>query len=130
MPEKTAKFYFCEILLAIEYLHENNILYRDLKPENIVLDAQGHVKLTDFGLSKPNFKRWDRAYSFCGSPEYMAPEMIASEKNKLTGSGPIIPHTRSIDYYHLGALLYELLVGLPPFFSEDRTKMYKDMLSA
>jgi serine/threonine protein kinase len=80
MTERQARFYFCEILLAIEYLHANDILYRDLKPENIVLDEYGHLKLTDFGLSKIDFKTRDKAYSFCGSPEYMAPEMLASEK--------------------------------------------------
>jgi len=94
-------------------------LYRDLKPENIVLDENGHVKLTDFGLSKLDFKKRDRAFSFCGSPEYMAPEMLASDKFRMTSNTPMF-HNRQIDFYHLGALLYEILCGLPPFFSEDR----------
>ena len=127
MSEKQAKFYFAEILEAISYLHENNILYRDLKPENIVIDEQGHIKLTDFGLSKVNFRREDRAYSFCGSPEYMAPEMLATEKNRMTGNAPMY-HNKSLDFYHLGALLFEMLCGLPPFFSENREKMYRDIL--
>ena len=75
--ERVAKFYFAEILVALEYLHENNIFYRDLKPENILLDEEGHIKLTDFGISRLNFSSKDRSNSFCGSPEYMSPEMLA-----------------------------------------------------
>jgi serine/threonine protein kinase len=90
-----------------------------LKPENIVLDENGHVKLTDFGLSKLHFKDRDRAYSFCGSPEYMAPEMLASDRHKMAGTEPMY-HNKVLDFYHLGALLFEILCGLPPFFSEDR----------
>jgi serine/threonine protein kinase len=93
MTEKQAKFYFAEILEAIQYLHDNDILYRDLKPENIVLDENGHVKLTDFGLSKLDFKQRDRAFSFCGSPEYMAPEMLASDKFRIASNTPMF-HNR------------------------------------
>lgn len=127
MTEKEARFYFVEILEAINYLHDNDILYRDLKPENIVVDEYGHVKITDFGLSKLNFRMGERAYSFCGSPEYMAPEMLITEKNRMNGIAPMY-HDKSLDFYHLGALLYEILCGLPPFFSEDKTKMYKDIV--
>lgn len=98
-----------------------------MKPENIVLDEKGHIKLTDFGLSKLNFKKFDKAYSFCGSPEYMAPEMLITDKNRMYGSAPM-HHDKSLDFYHLGALLYEMLCGLPPFFSENREKMYKDIM--
>jgi serine/threonine protein kinase len=76
-PEPIAKFYFAEILLGIEYLHQNDIMYRDLKPENILIDLDGHVRITDFGLSKDNFQKRQRATSFCGSPEYMSPEMLS-----------------------------------------------------
>ena len=119
MNENQAKFYFAEILEAISYLHDNNILYRDLKPENVVIDEKGHIKITDFGLSKLDFKSNDRAYSFCGSPEYMAPEMLFIDKNRLQGDRPMY-HNKSLDFYHLGAILYEMLCGLPPFFSENR----------
>lgn len=121
MSENQARFYFAEILEAIDYLHQNNILYRDLKPENIVLDELGHIKLTDFGLSKLNFKREDRAYSFCGSPEYMAPEMLTTEKHRMMGNAPMY-HNKNLDFYHLGALLFEMLTGLPPFYNENREK--------
>ena len=74
-PEELAKFYFCEILLGIEYLHNLNIVYRDLKPENILIDIDGHIKIADFGLAKI-IPKLHMSYSFCGSPEYMSPEML------------------------------------------------------
>ena len=116
--ERVAKFYFAEILVALEYLHSNNIFYRDLKPENILLDEEGHIKLTDFGISRLNFSDKERSNSFCGSPEYMSPEMLAQ--------GRI--HGRSLDFYSLGALLFEMLTGLPPYFSENRDEMYRKII--
>jgi len=117
--EKVSKFYFAEILLAIEYLHANNVFYRDLKPENILLDDEGHIKLADFGISRINFSERDRSTSFCGSPEYMSPEMLRASR----------VHGRCVDFYALGALLYEMLTGLPPHFSENRDEMYKRILN-
>ena len=87
------------------------------------------MKLTDFGLSKLGFHMGDRAYSFCGSPEYMAPEMLLTEKNRQMGLLPLY-HDKALDFYHLGALLHEMLCGLPPFFSEDRSKMYQDIIGS
>lgn len=75
-PEEVAKFYASEILLAIEYLHARNIIYRDLKPENILLDQHGHIKITDFGLSKVCNSDKQVTYSICGTPEYVAPEVM------------------------------------------------------
>jgi len=76
MTEEQARFYFTEICLGIEYLHDRFIIYRDIKPENILLDLDGHVRIGDFGLSKPDMDTNDFAYSFCGSPEYMAPGLF------------------------------------------------------
>ena len=117
--EKVAKFYFAEIVVALEYLHSQNVFYRDLKPENILLDQEGHVRVADFGISRINFTEHDRSASFCGSPEYMSPEMLKS--------GHV--HGRTVDYYALGALLYEMLTGLPPHFSESRDEMYRKILT-
>jgi serine/threonine protein kinase len=111
--EDQAKFYFAEVLIALEYLHSLDIVYRDLKPENILLDLDGHVRLADFGLAKDCMHEGALTYSFCGSPEYMSPEML--EKRG---------HGRAVDYYSLGALLYEMVTGLPPFYSADKTEMY------
>ena len=91
-----------------------NILYRDLKPENVLLDVDGHIRVTDFGASKEGVGPATLRTSFCGSPEYMSPEMLSAQG-----------HTRSVDFYSLGALLYELLTGLPPFYHQDRATMYR-----
>jgi len=87
-----------------------------LKPENILLDIDGNIKLTDFGLSK-KLENDEAGYSFCGSPEYMSPEMILKKG-----------HDYGVDYYGLGALLYEMMFGYPPFYSEDTNKMYRDIV--
>ena len=108
LPEAVARIYISEIILAIEFLHSQGIIYRDLKPDNVVLDADGHCKLTDFGLSKMGAKNDYNNTSFCGSKAYLAPEMI-----KQKG------HGKSIDWYLLGTLIYELVIGVPPYFSKD-----------
>jgi len=110
--ENKAKFYIAEITLAIDHLHKNNILYRDLKPENILLDELGHIKLTDFGLSKiMNNIEKDKTYTVCGTPIYVAPEV-------LTGKG----YNKLVDWWSLGVLLYEFLAGYSPY-KEARNKV-------
>ncbi len=96
------------MILAVEYLHTKNIMYRDMKPDNIIIDEDGHLKLTDFGLSKENVEAEYNSNSFVGTYAYAAPEVI---KHK--------PHGKTLDWYGLGALLYELLVGIPPFYDRD-----------
>ncbi|CAD8163908.1 unnamed protein product [Paramecium pentaurelia] len=118
MSEEEAYFYFAEICLGMKNLHNNNIIYRDIKPENILIDFDGHIRIADFGLSKPQMDNQDIAYSFCGSPEYMAPEMLLKQG-----------HTFQLDLYCLGALLYELITGLPPFYSRNTDEMYQKILN-
>ena len=116
MDEDTARFYIAELILAIFYLHERDILYRDLKPENILLNAAGHVKLADFGLSKQN-KNNDDAYStFCGSPAYISPELLYEKGG-----------TKMSDIYGIGTCLHDMLTGEPPYFNEDIPTMYKNI---
>ena len=99
-----AKFYLIEIILAIEYLHKNKMIYRDLKPENILLDKTGHIKLTDFGLSKILNKPKDKAYTICGTPQYLAPEILSDKGYDST-----------VDWWSLGCVFYEMLIGRAPF---------------
>jgi len=114
-PEPRACFYTAEIILAISCVHSLDIIYRDLKPENVLLDAQGHVRLTDFGLSKEGISNSSSgANSFCGTPEYLAPEILNRQG-----------HGRAVDWWSLGALLYEMLSGLPPFYCRDREKLFE-----
>lgn len=117
--EDTACFYLAEILIAIEHLHSQGIIYRDLKPENILLDAHGHVKLTDFGLCKESINDGNVTHTFCGTIEYMAPEI-------LTRSG----HGKAVDWWSLGALMYDMLTGAPPFTAENRKKTIDKILKA
>ena len=103
--ENRTRFYIAELILAIDHLHKHNILYRDLKPENILLDEIGHIKLTDFGLSKiMNNIEKDKTYTVCGTHVYVAPEV-------LTGQG----YNKLVDWWSLGVLLYEFLAGYSPY---------------
>lgn len=111
--EDRAKFYIAELVMALEYLHDNDIVYRDLKPENILLDANGNIALCDFGLSKAELK--DRTNTFCGTTEYLAPELLLDE----TG------YTKMVDFWSLGVLIFEMCCGWSPFFAEDNQKMYQ-----
>lgn len=114
LEEQTAKFYIAESFLAINELHKRNYIYRDLKPENILLDEQGHAKLADFGLAARNIRNAsDFAKSFCGSPLYIAPEILRNRTAfKIT------------DFYTMGVVLYEMLTGEPPFYNDNKDKLY------
>uniref|UniRef100_G3QA73 non-specific serine/threonine protein kinase n=1 Tax=Gasterosteus aculeatus aculeatus TaxID=481459 RepID=G3QA73_GASAC len=107
-PEDAVRIYIGEIILALEHLHKLGIVYRDIKLENILLDSEGHVVLTDFGLSKEFLEEEERTYSFCGTIEYMAPEIIRGKSG----------HGKSVDWWSLGILMFELLTGASPFTLE------------
>ena len=111
-PEEKAKFYSAIVGLALEYLHTHGIVYRDIKPDNILIDEDGYLKLADFGMSKM-LKDQEKAFSLCGTPEYFAPEIITREG-----------HNKSADWWSYGILLYEMLYGIPPFYSKNTEKMF------
>ncbi|TID04766.1 Serine/threonine-protein kinase SCH9 [Colletotrichum higginsianum] len=115
--ERRAKFYIAELILAIQHLHNNDIVYRDLKPENILLDANGHIALCDFGLSKANLTKNDTTNTFCGTTEYLAPEVLLDESG----------YTKMVDFWSLGVLVFEMCCGWSPFYAEDTQQMYKNI---
>jgi len=116
LPLEDAKIYTAELVLGLEYLHGMGVVFRDLKPENIMIDGEGHLRLTDFGLSKEVTGK-SHTYTFCGTPEYIAPEV-------LRGEG----HGRSVDWWSLGLVCCEMLTAEHPFYSKDRETMYKSIL--
>ncbi|ELW63305.1 Ribosomal protein S6 kinase alpha-2 [Tupaia chinensis] len=117
--EEDVKFYLAELALALDHLHGLGVIYRDLKPENILLDEEGHIKITDFGLSKEAIDHDKRAYSFCGTIEYMAPEVVNRRG-----------HTQSADWWSFGVLMFEMLTGSLPFQGKDRKETMALILKA
>ncbi|KAJ7991897.1 hypothetical protein DPEC_G00288620 [Dallia pectoralis] len=116
--EPRARFYAAEIASALGYLHSLHIVYRDLKPENILLDSAGHIVLTDFGLCKEGLAPTGTTTTFCGTPEYLAPEVLQKQA-----------YDRTVDWWCLGSVLYEMLYGLPPFYSRNTAEMYNNILN-
>ena len=112
-----ANFYSAEIVAAFSYLHSRHVLYRDLKPENVLLTSSGHIKLSDFGFAKC-LSSSEKTYTLCGTPEYLAPEVI-----RLEG------HSYSYDWWCLGVLLYEMIVGKAPFLHRNPYKLYEMILT-
>lgn len=113
-----ALFYACEIALSLQYLHRMNIVYRDLKPENLLIDKEGHIKITDFGFAKQLAN--DRTYTLCGTPEYLAPEIIKGSK---------VGYGKSVDWWALGILIFEMLSGYPPFYDNEPIGIYKKIVA-
>jgi len=113
-PEERAKFYTAELVLALKFLHSKGIIYRDIKLENVMLTSEGHVKMADFGMIKENMNEGAKATTFCGTPPYIAPEMLNG-----------LPYGGSVDWWALGILLYQMLAGKSPFDHEDDEVLYK-----
>ena len=112
IKKERTKFYIIELVLAIEYLHSNNMIYRDLKPENILMDKYGHIKVTDFGLSKILDDMNDKVFTLCGTPQYMAPEVIRKRG-----------YDKGVDWWSLGCIFYEMLTGAMPFYIPRNQKL-------
>lgn len=104
--------------MAIEHLHKNNIIYRDLKPENVLIGKDGYIKITDFGLSKQDIMDNSSAKSFVGTPEYLAPEVVEQKG-----------HGKAVDWWSLGAIIFEMITGNPPFYSKDRKKLFENIVN-
>ncbi|CAM9495361.1 unnamed protein product, partial [Heterosigma akashiwo] len=120
LPEHMARFYCAEMTLALEHLHAHSVIYRDLKPENILLDELGHVKLADFGLAKENVAAQESgASSLCGTPEYLSPEILERKG-----------HGSAVDWWALGMVTYEMLTGLPPWYTTDRKELFQRLRGA
>lgn len=113
-PNDTARFYAAQVILALSHLHDQDIIYRDLKPENLLLDKHGNCKVTDFGFAKKiDYKTW----TLCGTPEYLAPEIILSKG-----------HNKAVDWWAVGVLIYEMLAGYPPFYHDEPLVVYQMIL--
>ena len=110
--EDKARFYALQIMLSLGYLHTQNIVYRDIKPENILMGEDGYLVLADFGLAK-TINKGEMATTFCGTPEYLAPEIIKEEG-----------HNHAVDWWACGILIYEMIVGFPPFYHKNQKTMY------
>lgn len=111
-------FYAVEILTSLQYLHKVQIVYRDLKPENLLISRDGHIKLTDFGFAKRIGS--GKTFTLCGTPEYLAPEIIKGSK---------LGYGKSVDWWAYGILLFEMLSGYPPFYDNEPIGIYKKILS-
>lgn len=116
--QRRAKFYASEVLLALQYLHENGIVYRDLKLDNILLTPSGHIKIADYGLCKPGMWYGKTTNTFCGTPEFMAPEILKEES-----------YTRAVDWWAFGVLLYQMLLGKSPFRGDDEDEVFNAILT-
>ncbi|KAG7387252.1 hypothetical protein PHYPSEUDO_014538 [Phytophthora pseudosyringae] len=116
--ESSAKFYAAEMVLALEHLHSKGIIHRDLKPENVLLGADGHIRLTDFGLAKEMADEDGSTSTMCGTNEYMPPEMIRRKA-----------YNQAVDWWALGALIYEMVTGYPPFRHKNRKKLHHKILN-
>ena len=124
--ESRTCFYVAEILLALECLHKNGVIYRDLKPENVLLDSEGHIKLTDFGLSKQGVVGNRNTYTFCGTPEYLAPEIVKGKGHgKAVDWWSLVSLFYILITFHQGLMIYEMLSGINPFKVRNKNKFEK-----
>lgn len=111
-----AKFYAAHVITCLDYLHQKGLIYRDIKPENVLMQQTGYLKLADFGFIK-KLAKGERTYTFCGTPEYMAPELVQNQG-----------YSHAVDWYALGIFMYEMMYGRPPFMANDPYKIFQMIL--
>jgi serine/threonine protein kinase len=115
--EERVRLIAAELLLGLGHLHRNGFIYRDLKPENVLFDENGHVRLTDFGYAR-QLQGSDQATTFCGTADYLAPEILMG-----------VPYSKSVDWWSLGCVIYEMFVGVSPFYNSNLKRMYRTILN-
>lgn len=115
--EARARFYAAEVTLALQFLHKHGVIYRDLKLDNILLDQEGHCKLADFGMCKEGILDGTTTATFCGTPDYIAPEILQE-----------LEYGASVDWWALGVLMYEMMVGQPPFEADNEDDLFESIL--
>ena len=128
MPETSVCFYAAEILMGLWFLHSKGIVYRDLKLDNVMIAKDGHVKIADFGMCKENMPYGTCTTTFCGTPDYLAPEIVAGWIPESQSVAADLKYTSSVDFWTLGVVVFEMAQNMSPFEGEDENELFASIL--